>query len=504
MDLSRRLFMAGAGVAATPLPRMAQAAGEKKILRVAIGGFPPEKGNAYANIQTPAIILNSGIFDALTKLNKDGSLSPSLATSWEAVDALTWRFKLRDDISFSNGNKFDAGAVVHAVEYLVAPGPATEGVRRDMPFLAGAKAIDKHTVEITTKVPIPYFPRYAAVLLIVEPEQWQKLGATAFSEKPVGTGPFLADSWEPGRILFSANRGSWRKPQIDGIEWLLLTDIPSRLQAYLSDRLDVVYQLPPEDFSTVKDYGGTVVRAGEASAAAVFFNFLNKPESPLADVRVRRALNMAVDRKSIVDVLLNGETPLSSQPTTKESFGYDPSIQPYPFDPAAAKKLLVEAGHPNGFGMTLETATGSTNSILIVQRIADDLARVGVKVEVRQKGVIQFLTDFVRGRFEADAFTLQWGSYPTLDSMQMTIMSSCRKTGPWYCNQEIQPVIDAAWIEADPKKALELRHQVMRFYHDDAPGLFLHENVSFIGLSPRTTGYDSVFGFIPYENIRLG
>ncbi|MBL8644230.1 MAG: ABC transporter substrate-binding protein [Rhodospirillaceae bacterium] len=494
--------MATTGAGAAMLPHIGRTA-DAKTLRIAIGGFPPEKGNAYANIQTPAIILNSGLFDGLTRLNKDGSLSPSLATSWEPVDPVTWRFKLRDDVVFSNGKTFDAGAVVHAVEYLVAPGPATEGVRRDMPFLASAKAIDKTTVEIATKMPIPYFPRYAAVLLIVEPETWQKLGAKAFSEQPVGTGPFKADSWDVGRIMFSANRTSWRAPKIDGIEWLLLTDVPSRLQALLSGRLDVVYQLPPEDFDIIKNFGGTVVRTSEASAAAVFFNFLNKPDSPLADVRVRRALNMAVDRKSIVDVLLNGETKLSSQPTVHESFGYDPSIQPYPYDPTAAKKLLAEAGYANGFPMVLETATGSTNSILIVQRIADDLTRVGVKVEVRQKGVIQFLNDFVRGRFEADAFTLQWGSYPTLDAIQMTIMSSCRKNLPWYCNREIQPVIDAAWQEQDPAKALALRQQVMRFYHDDAPGLFLHENVTFLGLSPRTSGYNAHFGFVTYENIRI-
>ncbi len=503
MRLNRRLFMAGAAIAASTLPTITRAA-DPKILRIAIGGFPSDKASAYASIQTPAIILNGGLFDALTKLNKDGSISPSLATSWEAIDPLTWRFKLRNDIYFSNGKNFDAGAVVHAIEYLIGPGPATERVRFDLPFFAGAKAVNKYTVDIQTKMPVPSLPRYAVALLFVEPEAFQAMGAQKYAEQPVGTGPFTLKSWETGRIQFEANRKSWRAPKIDGIEWLMLTDIPSRLQAFLSDRLDVVYQLPPEDFDTVRNYKGTVVRTSDAGASALFFHYLNKPNSPLADVRVRRALNMAVDRKSIVDVLLNGETKLSSQPAVHESFGYDSSIEPYPFDVAAAKKLLTEAGHPNGFSMTLETAVGSTNSVLIVQRIADDLARAGVKVEVRQKGVIQFLSDFMAGRFEADAVMLQWGSYPTLDAIHMTSMNSCRKKEPWYCNQEIQPTIEAAWLETDPAKALELRHKIMTFYHDDAPGLFLYENVGFLGLSPRTKGYDSYFGFVPFENVRIG
>lgn len=499
--MRRRDALAGVALAGLA-PRLGRAAPEK-ILHVAIGGFPLEKGNAYANIQTPAIILTAGLFDGLTRLNRDGSLSPRLATRWESVDPLTWRFHLRDDVVFSNGKRFDAGAVVHAVKYLAGPGPATEGVRRDFPFLADAKAINKTTVDIITKVPVPGMPRYAAVLLIVEPEAWTSLGAEAFSLKPVGTGPLKADSWDAGRIFFSANRSSWRAPKIDGVEFLLLTDIPTRLQALLSGRLDVVYGVPPEDFTTVTDFGGTIQTARDASASAIFFNFANGRATPLADVRVRRALNMAVDRQTIVDVLLAGKVTLSGQPAVRDSYGYDPAIAPYPYDPAGAKRLLAEAGYADGFSMVLETSGGSTNGLLVVQRVADDLAKVGVKVEVRSKPVIQYLNDFVFGRITADAMTMQWGSYPTLDAIQMTVMSSCRKAYPWYCDKDFQPEIEAAWAETDPKKAIELRQKVMRHYHDQAPGLFMYDNVQFVGLSPRTSGFETVFGFVDFENVRL-
>lgn len=499
--LRRREFIAGSALAAG-LPNLARTADEK-ILRIAVAGFPLEKGSAFANIQTPAIIFESALYDGLTRLNRDGTVSPRLATSWESMESTRWRFKLRGDVKFSNGKAFDAGAVVHTVTYLVNPGPATEGVRRDFTFLAEAKAVDRYTVDIITKWPVPNLPRFLSVLLMVEPEAWQSMGAEAYSLKPVGTGPMTAVSWEPGRVLFAANKKSWRAPTIDGVEFLLLTDVPSRLQAMLSGRLDVVYQLPPEDFETVTGYGGNVIHVRDAAASAIFLNFGEGRKTPLADVRVRRALNMAVDRQTIVDVLLSGKTVLASQPAVSEAFGYDPDIQPYPFDPTAAKKLLAEAGYPNGFSFVLETSGGATNSLLTLQRVADDLGRVGVKVEVRQKGTIQFLNDFVRGRYESDAMTLQFGAYPTLDALQMTTLSSCKKNIPWYCDKTIQPVIDAAWTETDPAKALELRRQVMRHYHDQAPAIFLYQNVAFIGLSPRTSGYSSVFGFVEYENIRI-
>jgi peptide/nickel transport system substrate-binding protein len=499
---SRRRFVAGsAALAGLPSQVFAQ---DKNYLRIALAGFPSQKGNAYGNIQTPSIIVTSALFDGLTRLKADGSVMPALAASWEQRDGLTWRFKLREDVVFSNGKPFTADAAVHAVNYLANPGPATETVRRDMTFLAGAKGIDRFTVDIATKIPMPLLPRYLAVLFMVEPEAWTRMGVAAFADNPVGTGPMVAESWSPGRILFRANTVSnFRKPSIAGVDFRLVPDIPARLQAMLSGQLDVVYQLPPEEFSLVKDAGGSVLTIKDGAAMAIYFTFGQGRNTPLNDVCVRRAINMAVDRQTIVNVLLAGQTKLSSQPTVPEAFGYDPSIAPYPFDPAQAKHLLTEAGFGDGFAMTLGTSGGGTNSLLIVQRIADDLARVGIKVEVRTKPSTQYLLDFVQGRFDTDAFTLQWGAYPSLDAIQMTTTGSCRKTNTWYCDPSIEPTITAAWSETDPAKALALRHAIMRHYHDAAPSLFMYDNVTLIGLSPRTAGYDSVFGFIPYENVRL-
>jgi len=500
--IGRRSVVAGIGASAL-MTRAARAQGQN-LLRVGTGGFPPERANAFANIQTPAIIFNSALFDGLTRLNKDGSLSPGLALSWEAVEPTRWRFKLREGVVFSNGRPFDAGAIVHAVAYLAGPGPATEGVRREMSsFLASAQSSDPYTVDIVTKFPVPSLPRYAAVMLIPEPGAWKELGPDGFADKPVGTGPMVAESWAPGRIVFRRNPTSWRPAGIDGVEFLLLPDVPSRLQAMLSGRLDVVYSLPPEDIQIVTDAGGTVTSVRDGAASAIFFMFGEGRSTPLSDVRVRRALNMAVDRQSIVDVLLAGQTTVSNQPTVREAFGFDPSIAPYPFDVDGARKLMAEAGQSNGFPMTLEIATGNMVSLMVAQRVADDLARIGVKTEVRQKPVIQFLTDFVRGRFETDALMVQWGAYPTLDAVQFTTGNSCRKDKGWYCDPKIAPTIDAAWTETDPAKALALRHTIMRHYHDQAPGLFLYENIQFVGLSPRTTGFESAFGIVSWDNVRL-
>lgn len=479
-------------------------AAQDNILRIGYNGLPTEKGNAFSNVQTPTILLIGGVFDGLTRLTKEGAVEPWLATSWEARDNLTWRFKLRNDVVFSNGAPFDAAAVAHTVNYLTGPGPQTEGQRRDMRFFDGAEVVDTYTVDIKTKTPVPMFPRYAAVLLIVEPGAWQSMGVEQFSLTPVGTGPLIVESWEPAKAVTRTNPTSWRQMQIDGVEFIVLPDVSSRVPALISDSIDAAFQISPEDFDLIERIGGKVASVRDGAASGVMLQFGEGRDTPLKDLRVRQALNYAVDKQTIVDVLLNGQTIVSGQPGVQEAFGFDPSIAPYKYDPERARLLLAEAGYEDGFDMSfVAPAGGGTNGDLIAQRIADDLARVGVRMDVQQRPVMRFLMDFVRGRIESDSFRLQWGSYPIVDVIQTTNINSCRKSQPWYCDPSIQPVIDAAWSEMDPDKALALRHQIMRHYHDQAPSIFLYENIAFVGLNARTKGFDQTFGYIHFEDIQL-
>ena len=141
---------------------------------------------------------------------------------------------------------------------------------------------------------------------------------------------------------------------------------------------------------------------------------------------------------------------------------------------------MIEAGYQNGFDMSLVTSGGGTNGALVIQRVANDLSAINVRVKIEQRPTMQFLSDFVRNLIKSDAFTLQWGSYPTLDAIQMTTINSCRKSSPWYCDTNIQDHIDLAWTETNSVKALELRHKVMKYYHEQAPSIYLYENIGLI------------------------
>jgi len=474
---------------------------DDRTLRIAANGLPPEKGNPFSNTQTPSIYITGGIFDGLTRLQANGKLIPWLATSWRNIDPLTWEFTLRQDVVFSNGYPFNAEAIVTAVDYLVKPGPAIEGVRRNLSLLAGAQARSKHVVEIITRYPVPNLPQYMVSFWIPEPNAWLGMEREEFFETPIGTGPFRMVNWEPHRATLVSVPTSWRTPKVEGLEVLIIPDPSARIQALQSNRIDITLLVTPDDIDSIEAVGGRVISWIDASVSGIFLK--TKQDTPLGDVRVRRALNMAVDRQTIIDLLLGGQTVLSGQPAVRNAFGHNPTIAPYPYDPEAASALLAEAGYADGFSFTVETSLGGTNGSAVIQRVANDLRKIGIIMNLRVLPTIAFLANFARGLTEGDAFTMIWPAYPVLDTLQTMRLHSCLKPDGWYCDKRIMPFIKAAQVEWDKSRAMDLRKSINRFYHDEAPSIFLYETVFFAGLSKRIRGFNNTFGYINYDEIEF-
>ncbi len=481
----------------TVRPARALANDHETTIRLALGGLPTRRGNPFRTSQTPTSTVISAIYDTLTWLESDGSVIPWLATNWRNLDDLTWEFTLRDDVTFSNGTPFNADDVEFMVKYIAGDGPPTEDLRRELEPLADARATGPYTVEITTKRSMPLFPRLASIMPMVDPAAWQAMGPEAYAEEPIGTGPFIAQEWTPSSVSMSAFRESWRPPKVDHLEILAIGDPTARIQAFQSDRIDIAMGADPDQFDAIRAISGEIADWEEGMVISLLLR--TDQDNPLADVRVRQALNMAVDRQAIVDVLLDGRTVLASQPATRSAFGFDPSLEPYPYDPDAARALLAEAGYPDGFSFTLETGIGAA----LVQRVADDLSRIGVTMEVQMRPVMAFLADFTGGRMTRDGFMLSWTATPVLDATQAVALHSCLKPLPWYCDQSIMPTIMEAMGEWDTQRAIDLRHQVMRYYRNQAPGIYLHESVGFAALSDQVSGFKYTYGKILYDQIEI-
>ena len=284
------------------------------VLRIGTTALPPTLGNPYRNTGTPHIFTWSATFDGLTRIDAGGTLQPWLATHWESINPLTWHIKLREDVVFSNGVPFNADAVVNVLDYLTSDAAIREAVAREFSFVDSARAIDSFTVEIVTNVPTPHLPRALPLLHIVEPEQWNRLGPEGFSRDPVGTGPYRPINFSASKIKYRAVPTSWRKPFISRMEKIVAPEAYVRTQAVLAGQMDIALSLGPEEADTIAAMGGRSLSWSTAALWAI--NFHHGRGNPLDDVRVREALNLAIDREGLVDGLLAGIPELPTQPAT--------------------------------------------------------------------------------------------------------------------------------------------------------------------------------------------
>lgn len=475
----------------------------EKTLRVAVDALPPFLGHAFASTARPTVFTTGAIYDGLVKFNDEGELKPWLAVSWENIDTLTWRFTLREGVTFSNGAPLTSQSIKTAVDWLSGDDSLRDGTRGEIPFLKDVRIIDDLTADIITTIPVPNMPRYAGSLVMVDPERFASLGRQGYAEAPIGTGPFAVKTWGATRIEMSANRSSWRAPKIDKLEIIALPSISGRVQALLSDRVDVATALGPDERLSVELGGGVAKTWLDPSVAAV--SFITVHGGPLADVRVRQALNYAVNKESIIANLFDGLTTPATQGVSHQAYGYNPDLKPYPYDVDKARALLEEAGYGDGFEFEFMTQSGLGSGSLVFQQVASDLAKVDVTMSIRQMPAAAYLKAVLRdpNHGGAGAHAMIWAAWPIFDAMRPLLMHSCRRASPWHCDESLQPKIEEALVEWDPDKALQMRLELMKLTRDSAPAIFLHVSPEFVGLSPRVTGYHQLHGHVAYHEIDL-
>lgn len=478
----------------------ASAAADDVILRVGTTTMPPSGGNPFRNTGAPHIFTWSSLFDGLTRIDDSGKVNPWLAVGWENIDPLTWRLTLRPHVTFSNGVPFTADAVVNVVAFFHSDQAAREVVARELNFLKTARKIDDLTVELITTIPVPHLPRSLPLLYMVEPEQWTKLGPDGFAQNPIATGPFKLDRSDVAGWKMSAFKKSWRAPKADRLNWIAAPEASSRVQAVLADQMDIAIGLGPDEVAAIEAGGGKGLTWRNASVWAIQFH--HDKETPLKDVRVRQALNYAIDREALVNGLLGGATVPATQPGPSNAYGHDPSIPPIPYDPVAAKKLLAEAGYPNGFTFTVQGVIGAGPADgAVYQKVAQDLAAIGVTMQIRPFPVNELIRAVVEGGWNGDGFGLTYATEPTIDVLRPMQNHSCLWSKPWYCDQRIMPAITGALTEFDQAKGLELRHQVMRFYRDQYVSLYLYELPRFAGMRANIANFKETHGFINFDEI---
>lgn len=479
----------------------AGAAAAEISLRVAVVGLPRTQGHPYAVSNLPAIYVFTALYDALTFVDGEGRVEPWLATSWRQSSPTTWEFTLRDGVTFSNGEPFDAAAVVASVDYLTSPAARGDTSAAELSSLARARALDRLTVEITTNAPNPVLHREVSALRIVAPKHWAEVGPEGYARAPVGTGPFQVERWEAARIVLAAFRGSWRPPKVDRLEFRALPEMSSRVQGLLSGQIDMAFALRVDE-KPLLEAAGHRLQANRGTG--VFVIALNvEKDARFRDVRVRQALNLAVDRAGISRTMLAGEISPASQFTPPNATGYDPDLKPYPYDPDRARALLAEAGYSGGFAFVFEGVMGGAVSDgALFQQIAADLAKVGVRMEIRPILLSQLSANMhSEGGWTGSAFGTDYGTAPSLDSLRSLKLHSCLHLYKWFCDAEGLPLLERALAAPTEDERTALTRQVFRRYYDLYAAILLWDIVYFDGIRKEVGEVPAVGTWIVYDRI---
>jgi peptide/nickel transport system substrate-binding protein len=492
--ISRFLCLAAALISAAPV----HAADD--VLRVGIGFLSFRRGDPYQGITLPSVMAHQAVYDTLTSIGEKGEVLPALAVTWKAENPKTWTFTLRQGVSFSNGEPLTADALVVSAVHMATQKGRAETIGSALYQVDRAERVDDLTVRVHLSEADPLFPLHATAWRVPAPNAFTNLGSDGFRDNPIGTGPFVVKSWTEARVIMTANPNSWRAPKVSGLEIREIPEESSRLQALVSGAVDYVMGLSPEHDGPLREVGAKLVTRLTPTVSFLAVNTETVPNSPLKDPRVRLALNLAVNRQAIIDQVLDGSTDPAAQLTFPGAFGYDGSLEPYPYDPVKARELLAAAGHKDGLSLQVGVAVGARASdALYYQQIASDLQKVGVNLELLSRPQQTQMQDVFFGKLTVDMFTMFARGFDALqDYRHRTCGGLTQGRAAFHCDPRVVPALKAAQAENNAAKREALYRQVAKLEHENPPGIMLWQAVEFDGVARGITGYAPVF-----EDVRL-
>jgi peptide/nickel transport system substrate-binding protein len=407
------------------------------------------------------------VFEPLTWEQPDGAIVGKLASAWRIATPTVWEFTLRQDARFHDGTPFTAADVAFTIARINtvpnSPGPFTTFTRP----IAAVEVIDPHTVRFVTAGPYPFIPRDLANLMMLSAKLHDGAATPEFASgaRMVGTGPYRFVRYTPGEILELARNDSYRDGR-PAWERVILRAIPqdgARVAALLAGDIDIADGVRGADFARVAaDPRFRAVRAQGANLVYLFPDSSREvapfitdragqplSRNPLRDRRVRQALSMAIDRDAFANRLLDGMAVPAHQLFGTATEGRNPALPKIPYDLAAARRLLAEAGYPEGFALTLHGPVGFiADDAQMVQGAAQYFARIGVATRVETLPRAPFFTRASNREFAI--FLGSWTGTLGANTIRALLTTYDRERGLGAFNRQrySNPALDAVFARA--------------------------------------------------------
>jgi peptide/nickel transport system substrate-binding protein len=419
------------------------------------------------------------VFDTLTERDPTLAVRPNLAASWRLVDPLTWEFTLKEGVRFHDGNPFTLADFVATMRRIpnVPNSPALFS-----PFIRPIRAAEMEgarTLRLTTHEPTPLLPEMLGGVYIIQ-ARFETASTQDFNDgrAVIGTGPYRLAQWQRGdRLILTRNEAyhGGAPPWAQVTERILARD-SARVAALLSGEVDAIDLVPPADKARIITDRRFVLTGGPAGVVHyIAFDTAREispfaagadGKNPLADARVRRALSLAIDRQAIAERLMEGTVEAASQFLPGSFDGTSTTLAVAAADPARARTLLAEAGHANGFRLTLHaTSDRYPRDAQFAQAIAQMWTRIGVQVEVQAVPGTVFFS--AAARQEYSAFTAQYGTNNPLEAPERLMHSFDAERGlgsanrARFSNPMLDGLIRASLVEMDDSRRIALGRQVI-------------------------------------------
>jgi peptide/nickel transport system substrate-binding protein len=485
-------------------------------LRLALSSSPsamdPQFHNLAANLN-----ISQNIFDSLVRMDPDSRITPGLAESWKRIDDSTWEFHLRPGVTFHNGDPLTAADVAFSLARPPTLVNSPAGFGLYVKAITSKTVIDDHTLRITTAGPYPLLLSDLSLIYILDQKAADGVATDEFARGKgmVGTGQYKFVSFaRDDRVELAPNQAAWeQKPEWDHVTVRFITNNASRLAALLAGDVDAIEGVPTTDLASVKA-NPALVFAQKISGRIVYFyvdsgrdptplvsakDGTPLPHNPLADVRVRRALSIGINRAAIADRVMAGLGYPTANLVPGTLFGYDPTLKVPDYDPDGAKKLLAEAGYPDGFAMTINGPNDRlVNDAQIVQAVAQMYARIGIAEKVDTLPMAAYAGRGAKGDFSFGL--IGFGSQTGESSSTLRAIIACQdpKSGGglynWshYCNHDVDAFLARALTTADDSARLTLLQKAAHLAIDTGAIIPLHFQATTwaarqgIGITPRT------------------
>lgn len=441
------------------------------------------------------------MYDNLYTFDKKGALVPQVATGVVvAPNGLEYRFTLRKDVKFHNGAALTARDVKFSFERILDP--EVKSTRR--PYFAdtvdSVTALDDYTVAVKLKKPdVVFMNKVAAFVALVPMEYTQSLPSPeAFARAPIGAGPYKLVEHKIGQSVELARFEQYygKKPAIKHLIFKFIPDANSRVNALLSHEVDMADGIAPSDVKRVNATPGLETIAVPMGSPLNIRLYTLTPGTPLADRRVRLALNYAIDVNAIIGSVMQGiGKPLTTYISSYYPIGVDKNLKPYGYDPARAKKLLAEAGYPNGFETELLSPTSYPKDV--TEAVVAYWSQVGVRAKIRMLDYPAW--NRLNNTHKSGPMTVMQYSNALYDPIT-PISGTASKDGTWsdYHNPEVEALIEQTSRVGDLAQRDKLFKQIAKLLRDDGHAVLISELFSVFGKN-RQIDWEPQFGYAFYD-----